>query len=274
MVVEQLQHKLAASPSVDPKIYYRWLIDYQAKQVMDEYEASPLPASKACDLIKSIDFEDPISVSELHWKINTPPGFDKLPLGRYTAETVTNFCFLQLCNTLLPQDFKYDETRADTSLTQAKYKPDELRLPRFFYEIGQLCISTAPTLEKIPFETTEFVVVVAPGRQVFAVWNPLGVDPEHPGSDEVDRTAFQTRPTSGLFPGFTAPCTAFALADDINDLCNADQSSRFLPIKQSTMITLAPKTTIEFGGVDEEGWLVLERQFPIFDGTKIYSKQS
>lgn len=231
---------------------------------MDEYNASPLPASKACDLIKSIEFDDPISVSQLHWKINTPPGFDMLPLGHYAVGTVTNFCFLQLRNTLLPQDFEYDETRADTSLTQAKYTPDEPRLPRFFYELGQLCISTAPTLEKVPFETTEFVAVVTPDRHVYAFWNPPGVD--------LDGNAFQTRPTSGLLPGFTAPCSAFVLADQIDDLCNTDQSSRLL-IKESSMITLAPKATIEFGGVDEEGWLVLEKQFPMFDSTKIYTKQ-
>jgi len=241
---------------------------------MEEYKASPLLASNACDLIKSIEFDDPISVSKLHWKINTPPGIDMLPLGHYTVDTVTNFCFLQLRNTLLPQDFEYDETRADTSLTQAKYKPDNPSLPRFFYELGQLCISTAPTLEKVPLVTTEVIVVVTPDRKVFALWNPLGVDPEYPTRDAVDRNAFQTRPTSGLLPGFTAPCTAFLLADEINNLCNADQSSRLLPIKQSSLITLAPKATIEFGGVDEEGWLVLEKQFPMFDSTKIYTKQA
>lgn len=241
---------------------------------MDEYNASPLPLAKACDLIKSIEFDVPTSVSQLYWEMNKPASIDVIPLGSYTSGKTTKFLFLQLADTLLPRDFAYDETRADTNLTQAKYTPDTPdtpSIPKFFYELGHLFLSSAATIDNVSTEITEFIAIVTPDRKVFALWNPNADDPEGIKPTVAEKGSFQTRPTTGVLAGFTASCTAFPLADNIDNLCNPNQSAKVLAISPTTMITLPPKATIQFGGVDSEGWVALEKAFPMFDSTKKFT---
>jgi hypothetical protein len=102
---------------------------------------------------------------------------------------------------LLPRDL-YDESRADTGLTYLKTNPDTNLLPKFFLQLGQLCLS--PTTTTTSAKPSDFVVVVAPDRKVFALWNPDGADPELIPDDDINREAYKPRATSGKLPGFSA----------------------------------------------------------------------
>lgn len=142
-------------------------------------------------------------------------------------------------------------------LTYLKTNPDKNLLPKFFLQLGQLCLSPMATATSA--KSSDFVVVVTPDRKVFAPWNPDGLDPEFIPDDEINREAYKTRATSGKLSGFSAPCTAISLSANIDILCQSDQASKVLTISASQFITVPTGTTLRFGGVDMDGWVLLDK---------------
>ena len=211
----------------------------------------------AADLLKNTKYDDPASIFCVIGVTDVPPGIAALPLGNFTAGGKQTYCYLSFRNLLLPKDFQYDETRADTGLTYLKTNPGTNFLPKFFVELGQLCLS--PTATAVSATPSAFVVVVTPDRKVFALWNPDGVDPEFVPDDEIDWEAYKTRATGGKLPGFDVPCAAIPLASNIDTLCQPDQVSKVLNISASTSITVPAGTTLQFGGVDKDGWGLLDK---------------
>lgn len=236
---------MAKPPAIDKAIYYRWSINQRAVRALRTLQAPPKSNHEAVALLKNTDYDEPASVSRLCWEINSPAGIARLPLGYYTVQGTKVFCYLKFTDILLPRDPPRDRPHGESDMTYLKCNPDHPTLPKSVYQIGQLCLSKTTALSPEP---TCFVVAVTPAREVFAIWNPIGPDPEYTHDDEVLSTAYKTRPISGTLDGFKTPCTAFKLADDIDDLCHPQQGNRQLPISETGFIKLSAGSTLRFTG--------------------------
>lgn len=254
---EQIQQSLSTPPAIDKKVYYRWFVNYSAAKAAAALNASPKTNTATTDLLKSTKYDDPNSLNQLCWAINSPAGLDVFPLGNYTADNKKTFCYLQFIDVLLPRDFLPESTRGEVTLTYLKCQPDNPALPKFFYQLGRLCLSSTATPSSA--QPSDWVVVVTPSRRVLAFWNPYGADPEYVQDDDISPTEYQTRPTAGRLPGFATACTAVPLASNIDALCNPDQANRALDIQTSGFVTLPQGSTLRFGGVDAEGWALLDK---------------
>ena len=191
-------------------------------------------------------------MSRLCWAINSRTGIARLPLGNYTFENRKVFCYLNFKTILLPEDPPHCGPQGESDMTYLKCEPDNNALPKAFHQIGQLCLSS--TTNSARAQPSCFVVVVTPVRKVFAIWNPIGPDPEYNnGSDDDDdesfSTTYKTRRTSGKLLGFNTPCAAFVLTDNINNLCHPQQIDKALDISEKQFIILAAGTTLRFTGV-------------------------
>jgi len=253
----QIRESLMKARAAEPKVFYRWFLTYRAEQVMDESNAPPMSNAAAADLLKSTKYDDPASIFNITGTIGVPPGVAPLPLGKFTVDGKHTYCYLSFRDMLLPRDFLYDEARADTGLTYLKTNPDTNLLPKFFLQLGQLCLSPMATATSA--KASDFVVVVTPDRKVFALWNPDGTDPEFIPDDEINREAYKTRATSGKLPGFSASRTAISLSSNIDTLCQFDQASKVLIISASHFIAVPTGTTLRFGGMDRDGWVLLDK---------------
>jgi hypothetical protein len=110
------------------------------------------------DLLKSTKYDDPASIFNITGTIGVPPSVSPLPLDKFTVGGKHTYCYLLFRDTLLPRDFLYDESRADTGLTYLKTNPDTNLLPKFFLQLGQLCLS--PTTTTTSAKPSDFVIVV------------------------------------------------------------------------------------------------------------------
>ncbi len=208
---------------------------------------------EAIILLKNTNFKNRMSVAHLHWKIDGFGGITKLPLGHYTFENIKVFCYLDFITSQLPEDPPYWSSQSKLNLIYLKCQPANKALPKAFHELGQLCLSSFTDAARA--RPTHFMIVVTPARKVFAICNPLGLDPEeirHPG--EVDNQNmppfwYQTRPISGKLVGFNTPSTAFVLTDNINKLCNRQQLDKALDISEKQLIILPKETTLRFTGL-------------------------
>ena len=187
-------------------------------------------------------------MSQLSWEINHLAGFDKLPLGKYSLREEKVFCHLGFQDILLPQDVPRSGPNGQSDGTRLKCTPENSRLPKVFHQIGQLCLSKTSDAKRA--QPSDFVVVVTSRRKVFAIWNPLGPDPEYTFDDDGSTsTAHINRPVSGKLMGFDTPCTAIELAENIDTLCQPHQVKKSLIISQERFITLAPRSTLLFTGI-------------------------
>jgi hypothetical protein len=248
---------LSKAPAVEPTVYYRWFLADSDKKARAKLNAPPMSNTAAGALLKSTKYDDPASIFNITAAIGSSPSIAPLPLGNFSVDSKQTYCFLFFRDNLLPRDFPYDETRADTGLTQVKATPDTKALPRFFLQLGQLYLG--PSSAAGSAKPSQFVIVVAPDRKVFAVWNPDGIDPEFIPDDQIDSTAYKKRVTGDKLPGFTTACTAIPLVANIDVLCQPNQASQPLSISPSTFITVQAGTTLQFGGVDKEGWALLDK---------------
>lgn len=239
---------MARHPPLDKAEYHRWAIDYRGKKALKLIEADPKSNRQVADLLKSTKYDNRISVSELSCEINRLPGFDRLPLGNYSLKDGKVFCYLDLQDILLPQDIPRCGPNGLWDGTHLKCRPDNPQLPKFFHQIGQLCLSKTRDARRA--QPSDFVVVVTPCRKVYAIWNPLGPDPEYTYDDNgITSTAHINRPVSGKLMGFDTPCTAIKLAEAIDSLCELDREGVSLDISQGGFITADPRSTLQFTGI-------------------------
>jgi hypothetical protein len=191
-------------------------------------------------------------MSRLCWEINSPTGMARLPLGNYTVESMKLFCYLRFTDTLLPRDPPRYGPDGQSDMTYLKCHPDNPALPKSVHQLGQLCLSF--TIDPATAQPTCFVVAVTPARKVFAIWNPIGPDPEYTHDDDVPSTAYRNRPTSGKLLGFNTPCAAFMLADNIDALCMPHQGNKVLAISEKRFITLPKESTLRFTGTANDNF--------------------
>jgi hypothetical protein len=198
-------------------------------------------------LLKNTKHDDLFSLSQLSWEINNPAGIARLPLGNYIAGSVKVFCCLHFTDPLLPRDPPSNGPSGESDLTYLKCIPKNDALPKLVHQIGQLCLSST-TNDVARAKPSCFVVVVTSARKVFAIWNPIGPDPECTYDNDELSTAWKIRPTSGKFMCFRTPCTAVMLADNIDALCQPNQREQNLAISETKFITLPVGSTLRFTG--------------------------
>lgn len=236
---------MALPPAVDKALYYRWAMNYRAEKARRILEADPKSNKEAVALLKNTRYDHPADISRLCWEINSPAGIARLPLGNYTVERMKLFCYLHFMDTPLPRDLPQNTPDGDSNITYLKCDPEHSRLPKLVYQLGQLCLSF--TEDPVTAAPTCFVVAVTPNRRVFAIWNPIGPDPEDNHGHEIPPTARGRGPTSGRLLGFDTRCVAFLLADNIDNLCKPQQGKKVLAISDR-FIPLPPGSALLFTG--------------------------
>ncbi len=207
--------------------------------------AAPTSTREAAELLKATIYNiRSSSLTELCFEINSSPGIVKLPLGNYTVKGKKTFCYLRFKDVLLPRDVPTYEPRGESLMTLLKCSLPSPNLPKLFYQLGQLYVSS--TANAANARLTCFVIVVTPAREVFAIWNPSGAEPMYVPDSVKTSTAYQTRPVSGVFPGFANPCTAVLLSSNIDYLCQRDQVNIPLNLSARSFINLPAGSTMQY----------------------------
>ena len=180
------------------------------------------------------------------------------------------YCFLQPQMGVLPRDFDASPARGDAVVLQVMaahpienlrrlgyiddpdYYPDSnypypADILALVLEIGNLCVGEEP--EARSATKTPFVMVVAARtRNVYAFWNPLGLDPLSLSDSDP-----WSRPEAGFLAGTQQKFTALRFNASIEDLV-ATETGR-LSLEKCNIDQFNP---LHFGGVDEEGWKILD----------------
>ena len=216
-------------------------------------------------------FNEQLSLRSLYLEINSIPGFANLPLGHYTAGSKKYYCHLVFADTLLPRDPPQRGPQGTSFGIWLKChpKPPHNNLPNFVLQIGILDIS--PTADAKDAQRSTFAVVVTPNRQVWAIFNPNGTepqlynssnwdpgfntyDPENPSDDDPRTSQYQasyipyirSRGNQGKLPGFQRRCTALELAYSVEALCDSCGPDKPLGISEENSIRLPEETMLQF----------------------------
>lgn len=210
------------------------------------FYAPPRSSREAASLLKRTMFNDYKSVGRLGYEAILYSGFQKMPFGHYSSEVGEIFCYLDLNIEELPQDLPRN-SRGWTDGTHLTCIPTDSRLPKMFHQIGHLCLSTTDDVKKA--QASDFFVVVTPQRKVYAIWNPLGPEPDYTYDDDgVTSTTHINRPVGGRLLGFKPEFTAVKLADNIDFFCQSRPAGS-LDISPEKFIVLDPKSTLLFTGI-------------------------
>lgn len=240
----------------------------------NSYDKHPKPAHEAAKILKETRFDDALSVRKFCWEINCAPGLSDLPLGHYYVGSgiiTKTYCYLRFRDGMLPRDPPREGPLGEPNITWLKRNSNaKPELPTSIHQIGQLCFS--PTTDAKKAKPSSFIIAVTPiSREVYVIWNPNGSDLElteelESDDDDTESQAYKahrekiaTRPTSGTFPGFPNPCTAFRLFQTVGDLCQRCDPGRQLNISGSDFITLPPKVTLEFPSYPPPAWHSLRK---------------
>ena len=89
---------------MSPRIYRRWTIKYLAEEAGRELKSPPKPATDAVALLEKTNFETELSIQNFCGRINSIPGYDRIPLGFYKHRDKAHHCYLHLADDLLPRD--------------------------------------------------------------------------------------------------------------------------------------------------------------------------
>ena len=252
----------------DRPTYSRWVENYLTAEASKNYDRPPKPAHDAAKILRETKFDDAISVQDFSFEINRASGLSDLPLGFYygiTGAFTKTYCYLRFRDEILPRDPPRDGPLGEPDITWLKCNPDSTpKLPESIHQIGQLCLS--PTADAKKAKPSSFIIAVTPtSREVWAIWNPNGPEPEQnddfldDSNDDPNSQAYQrkiaTRPTSGTFPGFpNSPCTAFRLFPTVEVLCQCNDPERPLASRNWQFIALPPKTTLQFPSYPPPAW--------------------